>query len=67
MDRRKKKRRPHVAEMVVQVLEDKHPPLRHLIGADARRMRFIRSILPDRLFDWGLRRTKIGTGGPAAR
>jgi NAD(P)-dependent dehydrogenase (short-subunit alcohol dehydrogenase family) len=45
-----------VAEMVARVLDDEQPPLRRLIGADARRLRFMRSILPDRWFNWGLRR-----------
>jgi len=45
-----------VAERVAQVLADDRPPLRHLVGADARRLRWLRTVLPDRWFDWGLRR-----------
>lgn len=45
-----------VAEAAARALDDTAPSLRHLIGADARRLHILRTILPDRWFDWGLRR-----------
>jgi NAD(P)-dependent dehydrogenase (short-subunit alcohol dehydrogenase family) len=45
-----------VADAVVGVLASPRPPLRRLIGAEALQMRTIRTLLPEPLFRWGLRR-----------
>lgn len=45
-----------VADAVAHILTRARPRLRHLVGPDARRLRLLKSALPGRMFDWGLRR-----------
>jgi short-subunit dehydrogenase len=45
-----------VAACVSRIVATEAPKLRHLVGAEANRVRRIKSLLPTRMFEWGLRR-----------
>jgi short-subunit dehydrogenase len=45
-----------IAEVVLAAITSVNPPSRILAGNEARRLRFFRSFLPARIFDWQLRK-----------
>ena len=45
-----------VAECVSRIVSTEAPKLRHLVGRDAMRLRRLKSLMPDGMFEWGLRR-----------
>jgi NADP-dependent 3-hydroxy acid dehydrogenase YdfG len=45
-----------VAACVSQIVASERPPLRHLVGREAARMRRLKSLLPAGVFEWGLLR-----------
>jgi NAD(P)-dependent dehydrogenase (short-subunit alcohol dehydrogenase family) len=54
-----------VAECVSRIVASDLPKLRHLVGREAFRLRRIKSLMPDKMFEWGLRR-RFGLAGAAA-
>jgi len=45
-----------VAACVSRIVASEAPKLRHLAGREAGRLRRLKSLLPARMFEWGLRR-----------
>jgi NADP-dependent 3-hydroxy acid dehydrogenase YdfG len=45
-----------VAACVSRIVASEAPALRHLVGREAGRLRRLKSLLPARMFEWGLRR-----------
>ena len=45
-----------VANLVKKIMEIHHPKFRYLIGSDAHRVSWLRKLLPNSLFAWGLKK-----------
>jgi short-subunit dehydrogenase len=46
-----------VAEIILRIIESKSPRLRHAVGSDAARIARMRRLLPEAMFEKGMRRT----------
>jgi short-subunit dehydrogenase len=46
-----------VAETILRIIENKSPRLRHPVGRDAARIAWMRRLLPEAMFEKGMRRT----------